>query len=245
MSELFGVGHVAQLSEIQNARLRRGMPGIGSHVEDLIARLTSGGVAGRSDDPRIVQAKRLWDLCADGELGAATFDEYLVTIPSIPLCLLGGEGRLAEFPYLVLEEPRVPIKRLCEFCGIDHRDDEFRPAHEPFADPKKPHWLRLNNGRKNLGRKTDQTLLWATVASCEIPLTALQGVCAYLQHSTILVDGSPNGSPMIMDLAGSISHEFDDAIAVLARKETLRLTAARCPTGFPNRGLATRLIPTI
>src|SRR3989338_1423297 len=74
---LFTIGHVAQLHEIQTARLKAGLPGIGAEVAELIARLTEGGVAAahrqafkRARDPaahrsdsaeRIRQAKCYWD----------------------------------------------------------------------------------------------------------------------------------------------------------------------------------------
>lgn len=173
MGDLFDLGHVAQLHEIQTARLKNGEPGIGREVAALIRRLTSGGVAGRSDNPQIVQTKRLWDLGIGTELGYWSFEEYAKTIPVISPRLLLPDR---EFPLLVLVEPRLGFKMLCALANVDFSGDDKKVVswNDEDCDAVTPVWIRIQDGRKNRGR---------SVADCrrdfarnEVGLTALQGV---------------------------------------------------------------------
>lgn len=203
MGDLFDLGHVAQLHEIQKARLSNGEPGIGREVAALIRRLTSGGVAGRSDNPQIVQTKRLWDLCIGTELGYWNFEEYAGTIPAISPRLLLPDR---EFPLLVLVETRLDLKMLCALANVDFDGDDntFQPWDARCMRQRQPYWIRMQDGRKNRGR---------SVADCresfmqgEIGLTALEGVSAYIQYPEVVADLlGPDGHAMVMP--GSVLHE--------------------------------------
>ena len=212
MGDLFDLGHVAQLHEIQRARLKRGKPGIGREVEELIRRLTSGGVAGESLEPWAFQAKRYFEMGVGREIGITHFEKYLETIPKTPpqLCLPDKD-----FPLLVLVEPRLPLKMLCALGNIDFDGDDstFQPWDAQCRKPRHPIWIRMQPGRKNRGR---------SVADCresftqnELGLTALQGVSAYIQHPKIVTDrGYTDG--YAMDLPGSVFHG-DRALAAHLR----------------------------
>ena len=48
------------------------------------------------------------------ELGYDKFEDYLKDIPTIPDGLTKDPG----FPILVLEDPRISLRKLCELVGI-------------------------------------------------------------------------------------------------------------------------------
>jgi len=155
MSNLFNTGHVAKLDEIQSARLRRGMSGIGLEIEELIRRLESGGVAGKSADIRETQAKRLWDLGYGRELNIPTFETYLATIPEVPASLLADDP---ELPLLTLDDPRLPLTVRARLAGVRHaelgyNDGDLVPFDERHKTPAGPYWFRAHNGRSIRNKK--------------------------------------------------------------------------------------------
>jgi hypothetical protein len=204
MSNLFGLPHIAQLHEIQSARLGRGQPGIGPEVEELIRRLTSGGVAGKTDDIRTAQAKRLWDISVGRGLHHSSFEGYLADIPEIPAELLKDD---ADYPLLVLIEPRMGLKRLCELARIEFSGDEntFVEYDKRYPEFTAPIWIRVQNGRKNRNRAVRDCR--ASFAENEIGLTALQGVCTYLQHPEAVTDMGRGEDGHTMDLFGTIHRD--------------------------------------
>jgi hypothetical protein len=212
---LFDLNHVTQLNEIQTARLRRNQPGIGTEVEDLIRRLTSGGVAGKSDDVREAQAKRYWDLGVGTALGSKSFSEYLASIPAVPEALLADD---ASFPLLVLVETRIGLKRLCDFGNIafNGNDETFVAFDARHAELTTPTWIRIQDGRKNRNRSVKDCR--TTFVKGELGLTALQGVCTYLQHSTVVSEWTKDGAH-VMDLSGSVRREHRDVVAYLCVDE--------------------------
>lgn len=212
MSSLFHVGHVAQLHEIQEARLRHNQPGIGLEVEELIARLTSGGVAGKSDDPRVVQVKRLWDLGVGRELGIPDFEAYLVTIPAIPEAFLTEDSH---FPHLVLVDPRLGLAKLCALGNIAFSGDDntFVPWDDECKDPTSPVWIWMQDGRKN--RNSSVSDCRTSFAPDECGLTALEGVSSFLQCPTAIEELRNNPNGHAMDLGGSVRRDYRESAAYL------------------------------
>lgn len=202
MGKKMTLGQLDQLREIDRAS-----DGIGDEIQELIRRLTSGGVAGKSDDPRVVQAKRFWDIGVGRELGKMSFEEYLKDIPEIPEELAKADK---EFPILVLVEPRVGLKRLCDLGGItfDGDDQTFVANDEKQAEFAKPTWIRIQDGRKNRNKTVDACR--SGFHEAERGLTALQGVSAYLQHKNIVQENEH-----VMDLPGSVRREHRDGAAYL------------------------------
>ncbi|MCI0479515.1 hypothetical protein L0Y59_03140, partial [Candidatus Uhrbacteria bacterium] len=98
MGKHISTGQIRELLDIDRAR-----GGIGPEFQELISRLTSGGVGMKNDDPRAVQAKVLWDKGFGRESGCRSFQDYLATIPEIPPELVDDDPR---FPLLVLVDDR-------------------------------------------------------------------------------------------------------------------------------------------
>ena len=165
---------IKQLIEIDGAG-----PGIREEVQAIIARLTSGGVGPKSDDPRVVQTKRLWNKGFGRELGICPLDAYRVTIPKIPECLLAHDDR---FPELILVDARLGIVTICdllglEYSGTDHTFEDFDPKK---SRSKKVYWMRAQDGKKN--RKKSVRTCLKEFASDELGLTAHEGLAFYAQN---------------------------------------------------------------
>ncbi len=162
-----------------------------------MAKHVSGGVGGRSDNLRVIQAMRYWDLGIGRRFGCGSFEEYLngkgrgndkvAPIPEIPEKFL-VDGRA--YPYLVLVEPRLGVHKLCRLVNIycDGHDDDrgLVPYNDRHTDPSDPFWTRIQDGHKNHDRAPNECR--RTFAKNELGLTALIGICAYLQHEQVLTD---------------------------------------------------------
>lgn len=191
---LFDIGHVAKLHEIQAARLRAGMPGIGPEVEALIRQLEMGGV-----NQRRIQAKRLWDKGIGPEVKAKNFKVYLADIPEIPQSLLADDPTL---PFLSLADPRVGLVKACSLIGIQHAElgyseGDAAPFDERHTDPTVPFWFRHDDGRENRGRRPDVCRDECTGGI--LVGTAITGAFVYLHHPEIVTEGEH-----IIDLPGSV-----------------------------------------
>ena len=207
---LFDTGHVAQLHEIQRSRLKSGQPGIGLEVEELIARLTSGGVAGKAVDDRTRFAKVLWDLGFGRELKIKTFKAYLATIPEIPESLLGHDDDL---PLLSLADPRLGLVVACRLIGIKHEDFGYKegdavPFDDRFKDSVTPFWFRHDDGRKNRNERPDSCREANTGDT--LVGTAMVGIMAYVHHKEIIREGEH-----VIDLPGSVGRQNRGGCAYL------------------------------
>ncbi len=195
MSKHITTGQVKRLLEIDSEG-----HGIGEEVQELILRVTSGGVVGSADDLRIIQAKRYWDMGVGRVLGKKSFKEFLDAIPGVPVALRAGDQR---FPYLVLVEPRIGLAELCKVGNIGFAGDDqtFVPYDARHADASCPSWIRIQDGRKNRNRRPSEC--HESFVKDELGLTALQGICTYLQDSAVVTDLKHGPGGHAMDLPGS------------------------------------------
>lgn len=198
----FGLPQVVQLHEIDQARRKRDEPSIGPEVQELIARLTSGGVGssgpgkGRLPDPGhpiIVQAKRLWDrglvreiLAEDGLPQYARFSDYLASIPGIPNFPAGYDAR---FPHLVLVDRRIPIVAACKVLDVQFDGDAstFVP-HEPDQSVRASvYWIRIQDGKLHRGHQPSFCRTEFTAKKGEeFGLEAHEGLSLYAQSPDLL-----------------------------------------------------------
>lgn len=162
---------VKQLLEIDSAG-----PGIRAEVQELISRLTSGGVGPKTDDPRKAQAKRLWDKGWGRELGFDSFDAYLETIPELPEELTAHDER---FPELVLVDARVSVQAACRLLGIDCciKDEDLTDPED--RETAQVSWMRCQNGRRNAGKSVKTCR--DEFAENEFGLTATEGLALFAQ----------------------------------------------------------------
>jgi len=168
-------GQIGQLIEIDKAG-----QGIRDEVQELIKRLTSGGVGVKSDDPRVVQAKQLWDRALFGHAqGFNSFKDYLATIPEIPTF---PESYADRFPLLVLVDARLPVVRQCPLLGVNFSGDDqtFVDYERKTAKTGKVYWIRAQDGRKNNGKSAHACR--EAFGDDEVGLSALEGLAIYAQN---------------------------------------------------------------
>lgn len=173
----FTTRQMKQLLEIDTAG-----PGIRAEVQELITRLTSGGVGVKTDDPREVQVKRLWDKGFGRVLKMVSFDEYLSTIPEIPAALIAPDDR---FPELTLVDARLGIVKMCEILDIDYvthggTDETFEDFDPKHARTEKVYWVRLQDGKKN--RNKSVRTCRSEFAKGEIGLTVHEALAFFAKY---------------------------------------------------------------
>jgi hypothetical protein len=180
---------IKQLIEIDGAG-----SGIRAEIQAVITRLTSGGVGVKTDDPRVAQAKRLYDNCFAGE---SSFAEYLATIPPVPDF---PEGYAERFPELVLVDARLTITKICGLLGIEFpgHDGTYVDFDPKTAKTDKVYWVRMQDGRKNNGKSIRACR--DSFAEDEVGLSAYEGLAFFVQNPEGLKGRG-------MDLGGSVHRD--------------------------------------
>lgn len=129
----------------------------------------------QTDDPRIIQATRFWELGFGSAFGFGKLEHYLTTIPEIPAELVGEDER---FPVLLLVEPRLGLNRSCQLVGIDcgYKDHEIVPAVKCHPEFTVPTWIRVRYGYWGWSAYDCRKAIKGKGAAA---ITALQGACLY------------------------------------------------------------------
>jgi hypothetical protein len=177
---------------------------------------TSAKVARRLETLRRAQAQRYWDFQV--EFGSAwisgyeSFEDYLATIPEVSTWLQEDDR---DFPLLVLVETRYSLRRLCLFAGVqfDGDDDTFVACDDRHREFTKPTWIRVQEGRRNRGQAACNCR--KSFGQNELGLTALQGVCLYVQYPQAVSEVTQPGAHA-MSLSGSIYRDNRDDVARLS-----------------------------
>ncbi len=208
----FDVDHMAQLREIERARLKRGEPGLRDPVVQLIRELTMGPAAAKAvENLRESQARRLFDLKFGDVLDCSTFEQYLdatgkdsfepvpmvSAFPATHIRLFGtqgitiADGRVAE---------KVGLKEYLRLVGLAYggENDTF----EPF-DPKRAksgiRWMIGQDGYRNRNRKPSDCR--KTFAPFEVGMDAIEGGAVYAQNPSVI---GTQQDPHYLYLSGSV-----------------------------------------
>ncbi len=207
---------------------------MGAEVQEIISRLTSGGTAPlNSEDPWLVQAKRLWDLGFGRASEVSDFGAYLRDIPPIPKTLLADSD---DFPLLCLADPRLGLSRSCSLLGILFKelkleDADVEPYDERHVTPMEPFWFRFTVPGKNMGRSSGDCRN-EFIAQNQFPGTAMTGVMAFAHHPTLVEAGE-----RALDLPGSKHHRSDRHACLWVCDGRLRLGLGRRDNDArPHRG---------
>jgi hypothetical protein len=189
---------------------------LGARIQEIIARLTSGGIEGKTDDVRVQQAKRLWDKGMGrtrfgSKADYKSFEGYLATIPEIPAGLLPHDP---EFPLLVLVDPRLGLAKSCKrfnikFEELGYSDADVASCDDRHATPSQPHWVRVHDGRKNHNRAPNDYRKDYTEDEV-YAMTAMVAIHAFVQYPGIIEAGVH-----ILGCHGSVHAENRDHCAYL------------------------------
>lgn len=202
--------------------------GLRRELQAFIRQVTSGGVAGKSDDPRVIQAKILWDLGFGRELKIDSFDSYLATIPEIPTSLLAHNP---ELPLLVLVDPRLRYVKSCRLAGLKYEeygwtDETLVPVDDRHAlASDTPYWVRAHDGSPNLNRRPSDCR--AECSGRRYAGTADVGIAIWIQY------GPRNH---VMDLPGSVHAALRGSCAYVSPFGDPRLLASRDGDAHPECG---------
>jgi hypothetical protein len=186
---------------------------------------------------REIQTARYWDLGVGAFLnGIGTFRDYLESIPPAP------EKSDPRFPHLVLVEPRIGLEALCRLAGIGglfpKADQRISTCTECDAEAQQPVWILMQDGRRNKGK---------TIRECrqafdtdETALTALQGVCSFLQYPSV-VRTFNDSEGYAMDLPGTIIANEPCMTPYLGIFDQAWLSFDKDEKAHPKMGTASRL----
>lgn len=200
----FTIDQIGKLREIEKKRIKSGESGLRGEVQELVKRLTSGGVCPKSDDPRIAQAKVLWDKGWGRELKIDSFDAYLAMIPEVPETLTSDD----RFPELVLVDSRIGIVKTCELLSIyfGGNDQTFEDFDLKKTRAEKVYWMRAQDGKKNRNKSISTSR--SAFASDELGLTVHEGLAFFVQNPETFRKWG-------MDLIGSVRCDRRDYAAWL------------------------------
>ena len=153
------------------------------------------------DDPRIAQAKILWDKGFGRELKMSSFEEYLASIPVVP-----SRPSIEYFDRLVLVERRVTLVAACRLSSLKFggNDNIFVPFDLNETRPDSVYWMWSHDGRRNRNRRPSDCR--DAFQTGEIGCDAHEGVAIYAQDHAVI-----NGHNM--DLPGSVYVERSDVCA--------------------------------
>lgn len=225
----FSVDQITELRQIEKTIIEAGGTGIKDQVQELIDRLSAGGIVKeKTKDPRIIQARRFWKKGWGRELGFKKFQQYLDTIPEIPLSLLADRPDL---PLLVLVDPRLGIVKSCRLAGLKYEEYGWNDKTlEPYDDrhnipTDKPYWIRASDGSPNLKRKPsdcrDECIGQLFAGTADV------GIAIWIQYS-------PRGH--VMDLPGSVHSGYRDHCAFVVPFGNPRLDADWSVDALPGCG---------
>lgn len=180
MSALFNIAQVAQLHEIQRARLKRGLPGLGPEIQELIVKL-QGAEPQKKEElktpdtwerMRRKQAKLLWERgFGDHRL---RFRDFLATIPEVPEALRAENER---FPHLVLVDGKsMTVDRICELASVKMRVGEI------ISHVVEVRWMRCNLGKHFDGIDVSS----AKLADDEVGFDAKEALALFIQYPKLM-----------------------------------------------------------
>lgn len=167
---------------------------------------TDGGAVLKSDDPRVFQAKVLWDKGFGRELGIDSFDAYLATIPET-----SERPPVDYLNKLILVDRRVDLVDACRLVGLKYNGSDTTFA--PF-DPKSAHkhgdvyWMWCQDGRRNRNKKL--SVCRAEFAKGEVGLDEFEFTALYAQDPAVIGGGE---NLYFLDLPGAVHADFSGFVA--------------------------------
>ncbi len=188
---------IAALIQTDVQYKQQGRIGVGMEVRALIDALNAQEPVLEASLLRTSQARVLWEAGIGPKTGARTFEQYLRSLPTIPMSVLPEDVR---FPSLVLVDARVSVLDLAELLGVAIKGNEQTAQMKVLQATGEAYWLRCQTGEKYLGKSVKEAE--GVFGSQETTLTATEGLSLLLQQPTVIKD-------VYLDL-GSTRHDLSD-----------------------------------
>lgn len=194
---------VADLLRADLQNREQGKPGLGTEVRALIDAAEAGTSILERADPRLPQARVLWDAGWGTELGYKTFGDYLNSIELVPPSL---EEFDPMFPYLILVDGRVTTSVACRLLGIAPRGNDRTPNLKPLHIKGDVYWIRCQDGSRFIGKTVEEAE--GAFVTGEAGLNALEGLALVAQVPQLLRD-------RYIDLPATAHDGFEQSSACL------------------------------
>lgn len=193
---------VAELIQHDLAKRSEGKEGFGTDVR-LLLDAASLGETLATMNPRLVQARRLWDQGFGKELGMTDFATYCQGIPAVPVALLAADP---EFPILLLVDARVSVAAATRLLGISMKGNEQTEHMKELKETTAAYWIRCQEGIRYRGQSVKETE--TGLSGSEQGLSLREGIALVARHRSVI-------ESQYLDLPGSLHEGFDNSTACL------------------------------
>ncbi len=210
MGKKLTTGMLRQLHELDAAR-----NDVGDHIQELIRRLTDGGVKVNQNDQFFAQTKVFWDKGWGTALGLESLKVYRDSVRDLA-------GKIPERPpvdylnKLILVDRRVQLTDACRMAGLKYHgsDKTFKPYDEKVAKKHgDAYWMWCQDGRRNQNKKPSVCRTeFAKIpgAGSEVGLDEFEFVAMYAQDPSVI---GTKENPRFIDLPGAVRADVPDNIA--------------------------------
>lgn len=194
---------IAELIHADEARRAQGLPSLGTDVRLVIDAAAANESISLAVNPRLAQARALWDAGFGMEVGAKTFAEYLQGIPSVPDEL---KHENSAFPHLILVDARVAASAACRLLGVQPKGNDMTAQMKHLNEKGSVYWIRCQDGGRHLGRSVKEAE--SKFEAGEQGLSAIEGLALVAQMPELLTS-------QYLDLANSTHEGFENSTACL------------------------------
>lgn len=178
------LAEIQQKQQIILERLKEGTLDAAMVLESLQGIIEAIPLDFSFKDQRSAQAWKLYYAGWGAELDYGSFKDYLATVPPVPDWPAKWKKT---FDRTVLVDARLPLRRMCELCGIDYLgDDDTWVDFIPEKARQGVYWMNCQAGDKKRGQNVRDCR--KAFASFETGLSAVEGIALFLQERSILED---------------------------------------------------------
>ncbi len=194
---------IAELIYADKERRAHGLPSLGADVRLVIDAAAANESVSLTVNPRLAQARVLWNAGFGKEVGATSFSEYLTGIPAVPDEL---KHENSAYPHLILVDARVPAATVCRLLGVQPKGNALTANMAHLQEKGIVYWMRCQDGGRHRGRSVKDAE--STFDAGEQGLSAVEGLALVLQMPTLLQE-------RYLDLANSVHDGFENSTACL------------------------------
>jgi EmrB/QacA subfamily drug resistance transporter len=194
---------ITELLSTEQERLRKGLPGMYNEVRYIIDETKAAHDPIEKADPRLIQARILWDKGIGQKLGFGSYTEYLATIPPAPV---SSSEITSRFPYLVLVDTRLSVGQMCATLEVTIKGTEQTATLPNLQAGQEVYWVYAQDGQSNRNRTAREIV--GTFGNNEVGLDVKEGLCLFAIYPKILTGH-------FIDLPATVHEGFDANAACL------------------------------